>query len=99
MNLSEAWKTLGFSLNRIMLEMRKIKYEKRPQALENAFKKAKVQAKKLMAQHHPDRGGKFEDFHKVKQAIDSIESHTREYVNNPPVLKLNLNKIHIEINK
>jgi hypothetical protein len=97
MNLSEAWKVFGFDLKLIVSEMKRKPSEKRPNALKNAFEKVRIQSRKLMAKHHPDRGGKFEDFNEIKQAIDSIEFYTQEYTNNPPEIKDS--KVRIELNK
>jgi hypothetical protein len=47
-------------------------------AAEDFRNKAKIIAKKLMAKHHPDKGGDGSEFIKISQALESIDHHTEQ---------------------
>jgi hypothetical protein len=103
MPLHQAWGVLGEDFKTLLTRIKAQRDPKeRVDAVGKALQKAKKIARKLMGQHHPDRGGSQHKFLEVQRAINSIEYHTEELAMNfkykkPSKKVTKQNKIHIQV--
>lgn len=79
MNLAEAWNILGRDPDRVFATIQSFPKERRLEMAEKICQKAKRIAGKLSAPHHPDRGGKPEEYRKYWEALEVIEKSTAEF--------------------
>lgn len=79
MNLYEAWRCLGKDPESLYKKLSGLPREARVDAAIEALEEAKKISKKLMAVHHPDRGGDPESFRMIGEALSIIESNTNEF--------------------
>lgn len=79
MTLGEAWAVLGRDAGQILLELKAHPKAKRIELAREMLHDAKKLAKKLMASHHPDRGGDPGKFIAVQKAVAILEHHTAEF--------------------
>lgn len=79
MNLAEAWQTLGRDPDRVFATIESFPREKRVEIAMKIAEKARRMAGKLSAPHHPDKGGKPEEYRKYWEALEIIEKSTAEF--------------------
>ena len=79
MSVGVAWTILGFDAQAVILKLVKTPRAHRVEAARQELEDARKAAKKLMALHHPDRGGDPEKFRRVAEALQAIETETEEF--------------------
>ena len=79
MNLYEAWRCLGKDPESLYKRLSELPRESRVNAALEALEEARKTAKKLMAVHHPDKGGNPDSFKMVGEALSTIELNTQEF--------------------
>lgn len=79
MTLGEAWAILGKNAGELLSELKSHPKAKRIDLARTMLQDAKRDAKKLLAKHHPDRGGDPSKFIAIQKAIAVVEHHTAEF--------------------
>ena len=79
MTLGEAWMVFGKDARDVLRDLSSKPRKERVALARTMLDEAKKMAKKLMAKHHPDRGGDSKMFVRVQNAIASLEEHTNEF--------------------
>ncbi len=80
MDIQEAWKNLGYDIEFIVDDIKSKPIESRISELNRYLGIAKRSAKKLMANNHPDIGGKTKDFLIYQESLNVIQSATDECI-------------------
>jgi hypothetical protein len=79
MSVGIAWTTLGFDAQEIISKLSRLPRSQRVDAARQELETARKSAKRLLAAHHPDRGGDPKKFKRVQQALQALEEHTEEF--------------------
>jgi hypothetical protein len=79
MSVGIAWTTLGFDAQEVVSKLSRLPRSQRVDAARQELEAARKSAKRLLAAHHPDRGGDPEKFKRVKEALETIERETEVF--------------------
>ena len=80
MTLHEAMANLGYNSSEHFKKMMALSRTQQMEMAQSFMEEAKFRAKKLMAKHHPDRGGDQEKFIRVTNSMDTIEAETKHFL-------------------
>src|SRR5512135_3172187 len=79
MSVGIAWTTLGFDAREVISKLARLPRSERVEAARQELEMARKSAKRLLAAHHPDRGGDPQKFNRVQEALQALELHTDEF--------------------